>query len=96
MRARRIRKPCARRRKQFESIFAKMMLSSMRQATQFGDPLFGSDQQDFYQGMFDDQIAVEMTKGKGLGLADMLVQQLHASGARLADCGTAVPRRSRH
>lgn len=64
---------------QFESIFAKMVLSSMRQAN-FGDQLMGSDQQQFYQGMFDDQLAVELTKGKGLGLADMLVQQLSRSG----------------
>lgn len=64
---------------QFESIFAKMVLSSMRQAN-FGDQLFGSDQEQFYQGMFDDQLAVELTKGKGLGLADMLVQQLTRSG----------------
>ena len=65
--------------KQFESIFAKMMLTSMRKAS-FGDPIFGSDQQDFYQGMFDDQISMEMTKGRGLGLADMLVQQLTRAG----------------
>jgi len=67
--------------KQFESIFAKMVLSSMRQASSsFGDSLMGSSQQDFYQGMFDDQLAVELTKGKGLGLADMLVRQLSQSG----------------
>jgi peptidoglycan hydrolase FlgJ len=65
--------------RQFESIFAKMVLSSMRQAT-FGDSLFGSEQQQFYQGMFDDQLAVELTKGRGLGLADMLVQQLTRAG----------------
>src|SRR3954463_10517084 len=66
---------------QFESVFAKMVLSLMRQASSsFGDQLFGSDQQQFYQGMFDDQLSVELTKGKGLGLADMLVQQLTRSG----------------
>jgi flagellar protein FlgJ len=65
--------------KQFESIFAKMMLTSMRKAS-FGDPLLGSDQQDFYQGMFDDQLSMELTKGRGLGLADMLVQQLTRAG----------------
>jgi peptidoglycan hydrolase FlgJ len=72
--------------KQFESIFAKMVLSSMRQASSsFGDDLFGSDQQKFYQGMFDDQLAVELTKGRGLGLADMLVQQLTRAGMVPAD-----------
>ena len=70
--------------RQFESIFAKMVLSSMRQAT-FGDSLMGSQQQEFYQGMFDDQLAMELTKGRGLGLADMLVQQLTRSGLVPAD-----------
>jgi peptidoglycan hydrolase FlgJ len=74
---------------QFESIFTKMVLSSMRQAN-FGDQLFGSDQTQFYQGMFDDQLSVEMTKGKGLGLADMLVQQLTRSG--LVKSGDAAGR----
>ena len=79
---------------QFESVFAKMVLSSMRQASSsFGDQLFGSDQQQFYQGMFDDQLSVELTKGKGLGLADMLVQQLTRAGlvkgATAGDAATA-------
>jgi flagellar protein FlgJ len=70
--------------RQFESVFAKMMLTSMRQASSsVGDSLFGSDQAEFYQGMFDDQLSLELTKGKGLGLADMLVRQLQkvAGGA---------------
>jgi flagellar protein FlgJ len=61
--------------RQFESIFTKMMLDSMRAAS-FGDPMFGSDQGDMYQGMMDDQLAVEMSQGKGMGLADMLIKQL--------------------
>jgi flagellar protein FlgJ len=60
---------------QFESLFTTMMLKSMRAATP-KDDLFGSDQQDFYQDMFDQQLATQLSKGKGLGLADMLVQQL--------------------
>jgi flagellar protein FlgJ len=60
---------------QFESLFTNMMLKSMRSATG-EDPLFGSDQADFYQDMFDQQLAVQLGKGKGLGLADMLVRQL--------------------
>jgi peptidoglycan hydrolase FlgJ len=64
---------------QFESLFTSMMLKSMRQAS-FSDPEFGSDQADMYQDMYDDQIAAEISKGRGLGLADMLVQQLRRSG----------------
>ncbi|HVY82349.1 MAG TPA: flagellar assembly peptidoglycan hydrolase FlgJ [Steroidobacteraceae bacterium] len=67
--------------RQFESVFAKMMLKSMREASSsVGDSLFGSDQADFYQGMFDDQLSLELTKGKGLGLADLLVRQLQRIG----------------
>jgi len=76
---------------QFESIFAKMVLSSMRQASaSVGDSLFGSDQQKFYQGMFDDQLSVELTKGKGLGLADMLVRQLSQAGLVKPDAANAA------
>lgn len=71
--------------RQFESLFTQMLLKSMREANKsFGeDSLFGSDQADMYQDMFDDQIAMQMSKGKGLGLADMLVRQLQGgvSGA---------------
>jgi flagellar protein FlgJ len=65
--------------RQFESLFTSMMLKSMRQAS-FKDPIFGSDQADLYQEMYDDQVAAEMSKGKGLGLADMLVRQLRGGG----------------
>jgi flagellar protein FlgJ len=68
---------------QFESLFARMMIKSMRDAVG-RDPIFGSDQAQTYQGMYDDQLSLELTKGKGLGLADMLVRQLQKSGASTA------------
>jgi flagellar protein FlgJ len=78
--------------RQFEAIFARMMIKSMRDAN-FGDKLLGSDQQDFYQGMFDDQLSLEVTRGRGLGLADMLVQQLQRTGLvpAGAQSSTAAP-----
>jgi peptidoglycan hydrolase FlgJ len=66
--------------RQFESIFTRMVLKSMRDASP-GDALSGgSEQGDFYQGMFDDQLALHLSQGKGMGLADMLVQQLMKAG----------------
>jgi peptidoglycan hydrolase FlgJ len=73
--------------RQFESIFTKMMLDSMRSAS-FGDPMFGSDQVDMYQDMADDQLAVQLSQGRGLGLADMLIRQLGQGGM---GAGAAVP-----
>lgn len=67
--------------KQFESLFTKMLLKSMREASEsFGDSMFDSDQTEFYQGMFDDQLAMQLSQGKGLGLADVLVRQLAQAG----------------
>jgi flagellar protein FlgJ len=79
--------------KQFESLFTQMLLKSMREANKSfgGDSLFGSDQADFYQDMFDDQMALHLSKGKGLGLADMLIRQLaQAPAARLEAGGRGL------
>ena len=64
---------------QFESLFVSMVLKSMRQAN-FKDPLFGSSQENLYQDLYDDQIAAKISQSGGLGLADMLVQQLRRQG----------------
>jgi flagellar protein FlgJ len=65
--------------KQFEALFTQMMLKSMR-AANFGDSMFESKDTEFYRDMYDQQLAVEMSKGKGMGLADMLVRQLSRTG----------------
>ena len=65
--------------RQFESVFTKMMLASMRDASG-GDPMFDSDESRFYRDMFDNQLSVEMSRGRGLGLAEMLVAQVKRSG----------------
>ena len=63
---------------QFEALFLQMMLKSMRDAS-FGDELFDSSQSDMYRDMFDQQIAITLSKRRGLGLADMLERQLSKS-----------------
>lgn len=65
--------------RQFETVFARMLLSSMRAASP-GDPLFDSNESGFYRDMFDDQLAMELSRGRGLGLAEMLVEQLVRAG----------------
>ncbi len=79
---------------QFESLFTDMMLKSMREANP-GSGLGDSQETELYQGMYDQQIAVQMSQGKGIGLADMLVQQLTRNAATRAatpaTAGTAAP-----
>ncbi len=74
--------------RQFESLFTEMMLKSMREA-KLGEGLGESEETDFYQDMYDQQLAVQMSQGKGLGLADMLVQQLTRGGTGRASAAAA-------
>jgi flagellar protein FlgJ len=66
--------------RQFEGLFTAMMLKSMREAS-LGGGLGDSQETQTYQEMYDQQIALQMAHGKGLGLADMLMQQLTRSSA---------------
>jgi flagellar protein FlgJ len=68
---------------QFESLFTNMMLKAMREA-KLGPGLGDSQEGDLYQDMYDQQLALQMSQGKGLGLADLLVQQLTRSAAASA------------
>ncbi|HEU4530192.1 MAG TPA: flagellar assembly peptidoglycan hydrolase FlgJ, partial [Steroidobacteraceae bacterium] len=61
--------------KQFESLFVEMMLKSMREAS-LGGGIFDSDAGELYQGMFDKQVALDLSRGKGLGIAELLIRQL--------------------
>ncbi len=53
----------------------QMMLKSMRDALP-KDGLFSSEHTRLYTSMYDQQIAQQMTAGKGLGLAEMMVKQM--------------------
>jgi flagellar protein FlgJ len=63
---------------QFEQLFVNMLLKSMRDANAaFGEDNFmNSSQTKLFQGMYDNQIAMEMAGNKGIGLTDVLVRQL--------------------
>lgn len=58
--------------RQFEALFVQMMLKSMREA----GAVLGEERDTTYEEMFDQQVAVEMTRGRGIGIAEMLVRQL--------------------
>lgn len=62
--------------RELESQFAQMMLKSMRSAS-LGDSMLGDN--TMYRDMYDQQLAKEMTRGRGLGLAPMIEQQLSRS-----------------
>jgi len=71
--------------RQFEALFVQMMLKSMRDA----NAVLGEERDTTYEEMFDKQISMEMTKGKGLGMADLMLRQL--GGAEPAATATPEP-----
>ncbi|MBJ9826706.1 flagellar assembly peptidoglycan hydrolase FlgJ [Citrobacter koseri] len=80
-------RPVAR---QVEGMFVQMMLKSMREALP-KDGIFSSDQTRLYTSMYDQQIAQQMTAGKGLGLAEMMVRQMTEGQTQPAEEAPQVP-----
>lgn len=71
---------------QFESIMVQQMMKSMRQANEAfssGD-MMGSSEEKFYQDMFDSQLSLSLSQGRGFGIAEALLRQFrgkYAAGA---------------
>ncbi|WP_312928744.1 flagellar assembly peptidoglycan hydrolase FlgJ, partial [Pseudescherichia sp.] len=71
-------------------MFVQMMLKSMREALP-KDGLFSSDSTRMYTSMYDQQIAQQLTAGKGLGLAEMKVKQMSGGQSEPAEAPSQVP-----
>lgn len=69
---------------ELEAQFAQMLIKSMRSASP-GDPLMGGN--STYRDMYDQQLSRELSKGRGLGLAPMIVRQLER-GTAAASAGS--------
>ncbi|HJV26659.1 MAG TPA: flagellar assembly peptidoglycan hydrolase FlgJ [Aromatoleum sp.] len=66
--------------KQFEALFMQMVLKSMRETVP-SDGMFDSEQTRMFQQLQDQQTAMNMAQGKGLGLADAIFRQLGGEAA---------------
>lgn len=67
---------------QFEAFFLQMVLKAMRAATP-KNTLFDSDQTRMFQEMADQQLALDMAQGKGVGLSDAIFRQLGGKPAKV-------------
>lgn len=63
--------------KQFEAVFLRQMIGSMRQA-KLSDDIMGSDATDQFREMQDSHVADDLAGKGALGIADMLVKQFAA------------------
>ena len=65
---------------QFESLFINMMMKEMRKTVDRSD-LLGSDAMETYEQMFDQQVALGMSKPGCIGLAKFLDEQMNRNKA---------------
>ncbi|MFO8003294.1 flagellar assembly peptidoglycan hydrolase FlgJ [Thioalkalivibrio sp.] len=81
--------------RQFEALFIQMMLKSMRDAMPVDSGMEG-DQTRFYRDMFDQQIALEMSRGEGIGMRESLLRELApgtAGAGAIASADLTMPAR---
>lgn len=78
---------------QFEALFLNMMLKSMRDATP-KEGLFDDSNTGLYTGMLDAQLAQSLSKGRGIGLADMMLRQMRTQGVIPAETAASPDKAS--
>lgn len=72
--AEQLKKTC----QEFEALFTEQMLKTMWKTVPSGGLLPKSQAQKIWEDMYVEQIAKEISGGKGLGIADSLFRQLSA------------------
>ncbi len=79
---------------QFESLFLQMMLKQMRNANAIDGGLIDQDRMRFHQDMLDNQLAVSLSQGRGIGLADSILRQLDGNGVGTSPLEPLAPPRA--
>ncbi len=59
-----------------EAVFIKMMLDAMRKTVHDDGLIAKSNGEKIFESMLDQEYAQELTKAGGIGLSDIIVQQL--------------------
>lgn len=78
---------------QFESVFLGIMLKAMRDSNAvFAEGNYlQSNEMEFHQQNFDNQLSLHMSEGRGLGLADVLYEQMMSQYALVPEPAKPAP-----
>jgi len=71
-----LRRACS----EFESIFLHYILKSARRSLPENGLFDKTNESKIYQSMLDEQMALSIALGRGLGLGDLLYEALHQTG----------------
>lgn len=74
--------------RQFESYFINTLFKEMRKTLPKTDLLGDSNAKDIFEDMLYEQYAEELSKGGGIGLADMMTKQMLKDAANLYKINT--------
>lgn len=76
-----IKKVCA----DFEAMFIKRLLETMRKGMLKGGYLDGGFQEEIYTDLFDDQLSKVLSEGKGMGIGAQLYKDLVHKYGKIKD-----------
>lgn len=62
--------------REFEAIFVNMLMKNMRRTVMDGGLVEKSHAREMFEGMLDEEIAKEVSKEQGIGLAKTMYEQL--------------------
>lgn len=65
---------------QFSAIFVNEMLKNARKSDVFKDKLFNSDQVKMVNGLYDQQVSLEVTKNHSIGISNLIEAELKGKG----------------
>ncbi len=75
--------------RQFEALFLQMMIKSMREAG--GKGILDSNQTEMARDMYDQQLAISLSKKGSIGIADMVMRQLGVEPEKSKTAETTKP-----
>ena len=65
---------------QFEALFIQSMFKTMRDSVPEGGVIEKGNADGIYQSLFDQEVATQAARHNGIGIADMLYEQLSRDG----------------
>ncbi len=65
---------------QFEALFIQSMFKTMRDSVPEGGLIEKGNADGIYQSLFDQEVATQAARHNGIGIADMLYEQLSRDG----------------
>ena len=77
--------------RQFEALFTQMLLKASHSEDSSSNDLLGGSGSDTYRDIYDQQMAAQLSSGKGLGLADLLARQLIGAQSPGTENSAAAP-----